>query len=148
MEDTAAAHEPPTKIDVVERMSLPSQEPMHRPNLEEVPNEPQVQLTEPVEQEHTRTIMPDSHAPQGEEGSYREQDGEALSLADSGRMVPYAPKDVDRGTVDAAEQAQAQGAIAQERGHQLEMDRLLWISLPKNDQLDYHIEHDISDECP
>ena len=148
MEDTAAAHEPPTKIDVVERMSVPSQEPLHRPDLEEVPNEPQVQLTEPVEQEHTRTVMPDSHAPQGEEGSYCEPDGEALPLAGSGRMVPYAPKDVDRGTLDAAEQAQAQGAIAQERAHQLEMDRLLWISLPKNDQLDYHIEHDNSDEWP
>ena len=87
MEDAAAAHEPPSKIEVVEHRGAPSQEPVHRPDLEEVPNEPQAQLTEPVEHEHTRTVMPESHAPQGEESSHPEQNVEALPPAGSGRVL-------------------------------------------------------------
>lgn len=146
MEDAARAHEPPAQPEVVEHMSVSSQESVHHPNLEEAPNQSQAQRTETDEPEHARTIMPDLHAPQCEEDTHREQNVEAPPPADPGHKGHHAPKDVGTDTVDTTEEAQVQSAIAQEQAQQHEMDRLLWISLPKNDQLDYHIEHDNTDD--
>lgn len=141
MEDAARAHEPPVQPEAIEHMNASLQESVHHPNLEEAPNQPPTQRTE-----HARTVMPDLCAPQIEEETYRERNVEAPLHADAERKEDYGPKDVDTSKVNTTEEAQVQSAIAQEQAQQLEMDRLLWISLPKNDQLEYHVEHDNTDD--